>query len=246
MNDKGNETRHMHVFLHIGTHKTGTTAFQRFLRDNAPLLKAEHDLSVYSGQLSAANHVELHMAALRPELETIARIKFAGKSITEAGVRDRIASFLAEADTSRALFSNEALSYLRDPGEAQRLRELFPDGTTFTILLMLRDAESYLTSYTAELEKSGWSLSDDPASVFYTKPDSWLKDFDKMRAGFEAVFKDVRVLDYVPRETIPRLLGEMSITLQSEDILREANKTPHKYPIRRVLKRLGRLIRFRR
>ena len=242
----GNKAHLMHVYLHIGTHKTGTTAFQRFLRDKADVLKAQHDLAFFTGQLSHANHVELHMATLRPDLETIARIKFAKKGVTADGVRKRIATFLDKAGTTRALFSNEALSFIREPGEAQRLRDLFPDGTTFTILLMLRSSETYLESYKGELQKSGWPLSDDPTSSFYTEPDSWLADYDTLSAALRTVFDDVRVIDYMPRETIPRLLGEMDIQLADADIMQQANVTPSRLGLKTAWKRFSRTIRYRR
>jgi len=44
------------IYLHVGTHKTGTTALQKFLRDNAELLKEQQFMYPLLSNSKEFNH----------------------------------------------------------------------------------------------------------------------------------------------------------------------------------------------
>lgn len=52
------------IYLHIGTHKTGTTSIQNYLQDNIELLPAS-GIDFYQGFYIDNNHVEINLAALK-------------------------------------------------------------------------------------------------------------------------------------------------------------------------------------
>ena len=54
------------VLLHVGTHKTGTTSLQHFLRDEGDLL-ASVDAAYPPGFAIPTAHAELPLLAVRPE-----------------------------------------------------------------------------------------------------------------------------------------------------------------------------------
>jgi hypothetical protein len=64
--------------------------------------------------------------------------------------------------------------------------------------VFLRDKMAFLRSYRAQLEATGFALSDDPASFAYVEPDSWLVDHEGLLAGYRRRFGDanVTVVDY--------------------------------------------------
>jgi hypothetical protein len=169
------------VLLHVGTHRTGTTSIQRFLRDH-PAELAEVGLTFPRGQFLADNHVELHMLTMRPERQTFARRMFPQPSPVTA--------------RTDALWSAEGLSFLRYPDEIERIVSMI--GVPDRVVMFIREPASFLASYTRNLARVGVSPSSDPDSTAYVEPDSWLVDYDT-RIGLwrEMVGAErVTVLDY--------------------------------------------------
>jgi hypothetical protein len=186
------------VVLHIGTHKTGTTSIQRFLRDHEELLRAA-GVVFPPGLLRDANHMELHMLAMRAGRESPARRAHpdAAGPAWEASAREHVRRAVAEATADTVVLSAEGLWFLRHDDEMTRLRDLFGEHDV-EVVVLVRDATSFLASYARTLDELGIARSGDPASVAYVESDSWLVDVDGNLARWRAAFgaDRVTVLDY--------------------------------------------------
>lgn len=146
------------------------------------------------------------LLALRPELCIPLRVRNPDLLLEEAraGLEAAIAATLDEVDSGTVLFSHEALSFLRTPGETETLRSLFPDDEV-EVVVMLRDRTDYLESWRAQLDRMGFATSSPYRSSFmYTEPDSWLADQDALLAVFRETFGEERVTVLSYEEALER------------------------------------------
>lgn len=165
------------AIVHVGTHKTGTTAFQRYLTQWRTELLLEHDILVHRG-LFDPSHYELGVLAIRPSLETPGRWLFrrSGSAATEDDLRAAVRRTV-EADVPTVLFSTEDLTYLRTDEEADALTELLSP-RVIEPLVVLRKPEDFLPSYGATLQRMGFpAAAQDHDSAAYVATDSWLADY---------------------------------------------------------------------
>ena len=126
------------VILHVGPHKTGTTALQRALAENAAVLARHGVLYPATGRLDDS-HAML-AEAVRREDATL------------------LAALAAEASGWRAvLISSENLSALK-PEALVALRQVFP-GAEFRISYTLRRLATLWPSHWGELIKHGQCLT---------------------------------------------------------------------------------------
>jgi hypothetical protein len=187
------------VVLHVGTHKTGTTSIQQFLRDENDRLLAGVDASYAEGFLLRIVHTELPLLVLRPERMWPARLRFpetqrlSWQTAAGAHVRGQVSA----PTPAQLVYLHEDLSYLRYADEFARLRALL-DGREVTVVVFLREREAFLRSYAAQLEGTGFEQSDDPTSFAYVRPDSWIADYDALLEGYRGCFgaANVKTFDY--------------------------------------------------
>lgn len=199
------------VVLHIGTHKTGTTSFQRWFRDNEPTITSTCGATMYKGRLPDAR--ELGALLINPDRETpdIRRRIDRGEN-ADAGapplrgtpewdqlrtdVFDNVQQQLAAA-TSTFVVSSESLSLLRHPSEISRLTQIFPPEHT-TVVVCLRTPEDFLSSWKRHLDRDFFEFSKDPTSFAYVQPDSWLVDYEQLLRAYRDGFgqDSVVVVDY--------------------------------------------------
>ncbi|MFA5901904.1 MAG: hypothetical protein WC829_22640, partial [Hyphomicrobium sp.] len=160
------------VILDIGTHKTGSTSRQEFLRDHAAQLR-EFGIEFYEGSILPSNHVDLHMCCMDDDRLSPIKLeqgkKFNRRELFER-TADRIASYLQHKDWSTLVFSAEGLSYLINDSELERLAELFPD-VEVDVVVYLRDKGHFLASYKRQLARMGIEPSLDRASFAYVGED---------------------------------------------------------------------------
>lgn len=200
------------LFVHIGTHKTGTTSFQHWLRQHESELGQRFALGVYQGAFP--NNREVGLACARPD-----------RSLPTRGVdqwvdpewRRHVAALVA-AELARdedLVLSAEALSFLRHEDEVRRAAEMFGDRETL-IIVALRNPEGFLRSWAGHLTRDGYRLSNDPSSFAYVGSDSWLVDYPALLSAYRNVFgmAKVRVIDYDDAHqrygsVIPSLMGEI-------------------------------------
>src|SRR4051794_32720997 len=141
------------VVLHVGTHKTGTTSIQQFLRDENDGLLAAAGASYAEGFLIPIVHTELPLLTIRPERMWPARLRFpetqrrSWQVAASAHVREQVNT----AKPDRLVYVHEDLSYLRHDDEFERLRDLFA-GRAVTVVVFLRKRGDFLRSYAAQIE----------------------------------------------------------------------------------------------
>lgn len=152
---------HKPIFLHIGTHKTGTSSIQHYLSKNAPALRRRG--IVVPAAAGSVNHYNVPLFALSDE--DLSPLRFNHSLVTPEAVVDfrnaLLASIKAEAATwteqEAIVLSSEHLMSLRDPGEFDRLKALL---TTMgprpvRIVIYLRRQDAYYVSAYAQHIKGG-------------------------------------------------------------------------------------------
>jgi hypothetical protein len=186
------------IVLHVGTHKTGTTSIQMFLRDHNDDLLAAANAHYPSGFLLPVVHTELPLVAIRPDRMWPARLRFpeTERASWQAAAREHIRAQVA-GDHEQLVYIQEDLSYVRFDDEFERLCDLF-EGRTVTVVVFLRDRTEFMRSYRSQLEGTGFELSEDRSSFAYVHDDSWLLDYDILLDGYRRWFgrDNVEVIDY--------------------------------------------------
>ena len=188
------------IYLHIGTHKTGTTSFQAMLVEQAEHLRG-HGVEPYverrgggsDGNCFALVHDILRVEAVTGSryLRLVARPGFWRLLATARHVR----RFLGAARGRDVVFSAEAFSFLRTWAEWARLRLVFGFfGVRIVPLLVLRNAADWRASWLDQIAKHplmGPRMGD---ADFPLLADWW---FDRGAiCRFWAQVGDLRVLDY--------------------------------------------------
>lgn len=216
------------IMLHIGTHRTGSTSIQAFLAKNRRAL-GRQGLRVYRGSIEPNNHTELYLAAMRPERDSLAKMKmkrpFDSSAVERA--RSRIHRFLDSADAEKVLFTTEGLSLLRFPDELERLLELIrAEEHHVSVILYLRNRDDFLSSYRRQLAKQpGREPSSNRDSVLYVEPDSWLADYDHLLEVWRAAFGTdaIHVINYDAEldragSVIPSFVAKLGVDPSALDV----------------------------
>ncbi|SEA29400.1 hypothetical protein [Alkalimonas amylolytica] len=190
----------MTLYLHIGSHKTGSTSLQRWLNSQRSWL-LDNGRHYYRGLHFPNNHIECYLATMRPNRDSFARqaIK-AFPADYYSQVKQRLAAFAAEQPGLDKVISTEGLSLLRFEDELVLLNDLLAAvSCEIKIVLYLRDKAQYLASYRAQLaKKPGRRPSKDYWSALYVEDDTWLTDYDALIAAYTAAFgpEAITIIDY--------------------------------------------------
>lgn len=149
------------LYLHVGTHKTGTTSLQAYLRDNKAALKSQ-GLTVLTEKHKAHGEIATCLGfahgILRDGLQSVARMTGA---MPKAG---SMRGFLYRAEIrrqlkamprdGRAVLSAEALCFARMPEEADRLRKVFEKlDIEIVPVICFRNEADWRTSWENELQR---------------------------------------------------------------------------------------------
>ena len=186
-----------HVFLHIGTPKTGTTSIQTFLGLQKEYLQ-RNGFALCCSPRDKPNFKELFHASVLPSRRSdmiLAKPK-GGYFFLKWRIKRHIRQVVNGNSNASLIASTEVLSWLRHPVEIARLRELFPAGTTFTVILCLREKEDFIASYKRQLDARKIPYGTRQGQRNYVEKDTWLLDYDGIRAAFETLTDDIRVIDY--------------------------------------------------
>ena len=209
------------IVLHIGTHKTGSSSLQHYLgRSRARL--AAHGLAYYQGTILADNHIDLYLGALAPGRDSLAQhsLDLPPRPELIHRTREGLARFRQANPGKTLIYSSEGLSLLRSPSELGNLADLIaPDGEEVRVVMAYRDRDAFLDAYRRQILKTpGRQPSDNPQSALYVKADSWLADFDALRAAYIARFGQnaLHQVDFdqeIARsgDVLPALLRAMSL-----------------------------------
>ncbi len=147
------------VYLHVGTHKTGTTSFQTCLYNNRDAL-AQNGARLYveaEGDPASANCVKLAHSVLRRSLQTPSRraayVKKQG--LFQRAVQDaRIKRFLASQDSAKAIVSAEAFCFARTSDERNDIRRLFArGGLSIVPVICFRSDRGWRKSWFSHLDR---------------------------------------------------------------------------------------------
>jgi len=187
------------VLVHIGTHKTGTTSIQAFVRHENDGLLAAAGCHYPDGFLLPGVHTDLPLLVIRPERTWPARLRFpeTARASWQEAARSHVRRQVTTDEAELLVYVHEDLSYVRFDDELERLCELF-DGRSVSVVAVLRDDAAFLASYRSQLAGTGFAPSDDPASFAYVEADSWLLDHEGLLDGYRRWFgaAHVTALDY--------------------------------------------------
>ena len=153
------------VILHIGRHKTGTTAIQRFLRKNGPLL-ADYDLCYPDYGIRGFGHHEIGAPITRAALS---RSQDRAAEII-AGLRNGLDT-VVQGQSMPLVISSEAFQNC-DPAV---VRALF-NGFDVEVVVYLREQVKYLLSAYAQ-KVQATDYSDTLEEFFLSSSRSTYKDF---------------------------------------------------------------------
>lgn len=189
------EARRRQVFVHVGTHKTGSTSIQNFLARNADRLRAGGILVPTTGIRGYGHHL------VAWELRHDERL--GGRSGFVPGLLEE----LRGSDLDRAVISSEDFEYLSRyrPALASFTSSLRSVGFEPVFVVFFREPEAYLASLAAELAKHGvahpmeWYRGQLHEHGSILVRDDWFFDFDRER--FVAAFREttaagIVTLDY--------------------------------------------------
>jgi hypothetical protein len=143
----GVATSSKRCFIHVGTHKTGTTSIQAFLRDNEERLGAHGVIIPKAGRgEDAAGHHNLTLQLLGDHA-FVAQRGGLQEVLAELQGSDKYTACLSSEDFSLASRSRETLETCRDA--------IAGAGFTPLIVMYLRPQISYCVSIYAEIVKNG-------------------------------------------------------------------------------------------
>lgn len=167
------------TLLHIGTHRTGTTSIQSYLRNEigAPVFP-----EVYFPEYPNC-HVEWLVASSR-DFEHAERAPTREKLQREA-----------TSEAPLLVYSCEEISIVRDADRVARVRELV-GARRLHVVLYTREPRAFLESYRFARAMLGMKPSDDRESEDYYGHDSWLVDYASRLALWQRVADEVTVIDY--------------------------------------------------
>ena len=182
------------IFVHIGTHKTGTSSFQEWLGRHESELLERFGIGTYRGAFPNCREIGLACASPNRSLPTRGIPQWVDPA-WRRHVGELVAVQLARSED--LVLSSEALSFLRSPDEVRHLAQLL-HGRDVTILVVLRNRADFLDSWAKHLRRDRYKLSRDPKSFAYVETDSWLADYDSLVGVYQSVFgaDHVRVIDY--------------------------------------------------
>ncbi len=201
------------ALLHIGTHKTGSTAFQFWARRSARGLAAQ-GVHLYEPMYDSASHYDVPMYCMRLNRTMGRKSQHPEHCLDE--LREGFARRFHDqvADKDRILVTAEALSLLRYEDELRRLEELL-DGRSVRVAVVIRDQQSFLTSAIQQLHRSGAEPSSFPSSSTYFRPDSWVVRWDEMLEVWRAVFGGSSVVAASYEDAMDRYGSSVPVVIES-------------------------------
>ena len=224
------------TYIHIGSHKTGTTSIQHYLQEHRAALM-DAGLYVPDTLLGFDNpsHFLLNVYALDEDRDSTAKTRlreFLDKDFF-ATLDKRLAAAVArhyqqamDAGCEEILWTNEGLYLLNSVAEYSRLRQLFSlYSEEVACVCCFRDKESFRQSYIKQLESLELPLSDDPTSYRYLEPDSWIFDYDRKQALLTEVFDEVLILDYDPSDMVKVFMEALGYAPERDTASLRLNET---------------------
>lgn len=128
------------LFLHIGSHKTGSTSIQRFLADRRTELTKQGIFYPTTGRKALNLNAAVNAKADLQDTENLSHRRAA-----------RLANLIMEQDADRVIASSEGFSYLSDRDAIQACQDaLAPSFSTIRIISYLRRQDQFAVSHHQE------------------------------------------------------------------------------------------------
>jgi hypothetical protein len=205
----------MRAILHIGTEKTGTTSFQRFMNVNTSALLDQKIL--YPSHLGGENHrhISIYALDLNSKDDGLNRFKISSDdelAAYRAKVEQTLTKQVAASDADVCVLSSEHLhSRLKSVEQIQRVHDLLsPLFSSVEVYLHLRPQVDVIVSLASTQARVGSAVRRD----FFERPDASqiYYNYNLLTEAWETVFgaENMRLLSF--RQT-PDFLGFMMKTL---------------------------------
>lgn len=196
------------LYLHVGTHKTGTTSFQASLGKNKRVLRAKGvaPLAAPKGNSHRFwhpvryNNTLLAQSFLRDGVATVTRLahnRFRAPSEARARVQAEALARIAQSPEPRLILSAEAFCFLRTQAEAQAVAAfLAATGREMVIVVAWRRPEDWAASWHDHIAKSPVRARRNLMRPDAKRADgAWYFDKPAIRA-FWGQFGPLREVDY--------------------------------------------------
>lgn len=190
--------------VHVGLHKTGTTAFQEALdRTSSALLqvgvRVMQNQSGFYADTPMSMAFDLANAVIRIDSDAYFRIHQPQAILTSVRTQnERIVRRYAASPEPLLIASVEGLSLVSCLDEVHRLVELLAPREVH-VLVALRERRAFLNSLRLQVERLGLRRTTVYRdSCLYLEDDSWIADFDRLIGLFGQVLgaDRVHVVDY--------------------------------------------------
>jgi hypothetical protein len=205
------------ALVHIGTHRTGTTAFQEWAARSRAALLQLRDVKLYEGRF-AANHFELSLVCIRRD-RTMRQQRRVPEWCLEEWRQETLehVSRQVRHPAQNLLVSAESLSLLRYEDEVAALRDALSP-RELRVAVCLREKQSYLDSLRREMWRDEIAPSRYHTSHNYIESDTWLVEWDHMLSVWRTVLGEDNVVAFGyeeamarHRSTIPAVLGALHL-----------------------------------
>jgi len=230
----------METVIHIGQHKTGTTSLQNCLfHYKSELRKQKYYFTNKILNYRHNSHYILNVYSLNKTRFSSMKeriIKSNGQKYLDelderlpSGIKN-IYDEAIQQKCDKIIWSNEGLYLLNSINEYKKLLNLFkPFSSKITIVCCFRDKESYSVSYTRQLQKQNITLSNDPDSYRYLKPDSWLFNYDRKKRILSEVFDQFLFWNYNKADNITPFFKLVNINIKNSKNFRLNVTEPKKW-----------------
>ena len=184
------------VILHVGQHKTGSTAIQDYLLDHRAFFAAQGfaicpdwTATLTGPRLArqSCNAKSVANAIIRDSLATPVRLGGSRPRLTPAqrqqGLR-AVNAWLRARPEPAVIISAESFSFVREDQEMRRLERMCA-GLDWRAILFLRAPQSWLASWRIQIAHAGWPRQAGAVpghGVLDVSDTSWLVDHGAIRA----------------------------------------------------------------
>lgn len=170
----------MNFILHIGTHKTGSTALQSFLFANKTILLKQGVLYPTTGLVNNAHHNVAWTVKADDLVKTKALFSEIEKEAAALGVEN-------------ILLSSEEFEFIRNPSKLQRFFSHFP---RIKVILFIRRPDFYLESeYNQHVKMYELRYQYDIHRLYYHIDFTTQFNYRRLCATWEP-FADIKVINY--------------------------------------------------
>lgn len=178
------------LILHIGTHKTGTTALQNFCMINYELLK-KYDIDYLPQDTIWGGHHNLGWAFRG---NAVAIEKYC--NYKDVGVLNHLKSSIENSSCSKILLSSENFFLMDDKKFAKLFFDTFKD-YNIKVLVYLREQSDFLESWYYELVRADYCCLSESFEEFIKNPRYELDYFEILFKWMKFIGKDnIEVISY--------------------------------------------------